>query len=105
MNEIERQPVPEIPQVLAPFRARLEAIFGVETADQILMSMATPKRVGFFVNPLRGIPLRGNDGDVPGVALTGLSGCRWVPAEDREALKQGLDKDTEYIEKVAKSIR
>ena len=73
-----------IPEVLGGFADRLAEVFGEEPAATVLRTMSEPKRVGYWVNPLRsGEPMADS------VPVAGLSGCWSVGPEQREAVVAG----------------
>lgn len=79
------EPDRDVPPMLLPFVARLEAIHGPEVAGRILDSMRTVKRAGYFVNPLVSEPF-----EPIGRPISDLAGCYAVAASEREGL---LDSD------------
>lgn len=71
----------EIPEQLEEFVRRLVEIVGDDRAQNVLCSMRAPRRVSYWLNPLRsGTVVAGSR------ALVGLPGCWSLPAEQRDEL-------------------
>ncbi len=70
-----------VPTQLAPFVARLEALYGTRDCQRIVRTMIEPKRTGCWLNPLR-IQSTVEIGE----PQPGMPGFRWVRSDQRDEL-------------------